>query len=96
MITSQFIYHTVHKMPPPMIVAKHSGHARHVCSVQPLRTHGWTRLSETPVPAILALPFGLLGRLFTARWQLFVVVGVGEATEVAIIIEVIRVIFQLS
>ena len=48
------------------------------------------------MPAILALPFGLLGRLFTARWQLFVVLGVGEAAEVAVIIEVIRVIFQLS
>ena len=68
-----------------------------VCSRrQPLRTICDGPASETPAPAVLALPFGLLGRLFTARWQLFVVVGVGEATEVAIIIEVIRVIFQLS
>ena len=78
-------------MPPPMYGSKTLWTR---AAVQPHRTHGPG--SETPVPAILALPFGLLGRLFTARWQLFVVVGVGEATEVAVIIEVIRVIFQLS
>ena len=82
----------------PCTVAKH---ARGTCAnwrVQPAPAapDNIGPASETPVPAVLALPFGLLGRLFTARWQLFVVVGVGEATEVAIIIEVIRVIFQLS
>ena len=90
---SSYILHRDRPQNATSHVAKHSGHARHVCS----RTgHMDGPASETPVPAILALPFGLLGRLFTARWQLFVVVGVGEATEVAVIIEVIRVIFQLS
>lgn len=62
----------------------------HVTRVQPL----FGNASESPVPAILALAFGLLGRLFTARWRLFVVLG--KVTEVAVIIEFVHVISQLS
>ena len=75
----------------PCTVAKHA-----LAPAAPDNTVCDGPASETPVPAVLALPFGLLRRLFPARWQLFVVVGVAKATEVAIIIEVIRVIFQLS